>query len=92
MSIESSDVFSFNYYTYNEPFTGSDRGMRYRISRKVSETEGEPDLFEACVWPEPYSEAATEDALKTTETFPFTEEGKEEVVVWLNHQRETGGW
>ena len=41
-------------------------------------------IFRAYYWPGPYNFASTEDSLKTSATFPFTEEGKQQVVDWLN--------
>ncbi len=81
MEIESRELLSFNYYTYGEPFTGSCKGMRYRL-KKASGDDG--DYFDACVWPEPYAEAFTKEQDKKYRTFPFTPEGKEEAVAWLN--------
>lgn len=82
--IDSKDIFSFNYYTYKEPFTGSLNAMRYRIVRKEKD-EGEV-VFEVVTWPEPYAEAYTDDSLKSFAEFPFTEEGKEDVVEHLNRE------
>ncbi len=85
--ITSEEILNFNFYTYKEPFTGSDKGMRYRVSMLAKGSkENEEDLFEACVWPEPFAEVFTEEEKKTYKSFPFTEEGKEEVVKWLNEQ------
>lgn len=44
------------------------------------------DQFEAVVYPEPYCFEATPDENKVKNTFPFTEEGRESVVNWLNDQ------
>ena len=64
---------SFNFIK-KEPFTGSDSGMRYRLEKH---SEGAEDYILVHVWPEPYNFVSTEDALKTSETFPLTPEGKE---------------
>ncbi len=80
--IDSKDIFSFNYYTYKEPFTGSFNGMRYKISR---EEKDEGDVcFKVITWPEPYCEEKTADELKKYAEFEFTEDGKEEIVDYLN--------
>ncbi len=76
---------SFNFIK-KEPFTGSDSGMRYRLEKH---SEGEEDYILVHVWPEPYNFVSTEDALKTSETFPLTPEGKEEAVDWLNFMLES---
>ena len=60
--------------------------MRYRLEKY---SEGEHDYILANVWPEPYNFISTEAALKTSETFPLTPEGKEEAVSWLNSMLET---
>lgn len=62
-----------------EAHTGSFKGMRYRVIKSE-------DQFEAVVYPEPYCFEATPDENKVKNTFPFTEEGRESVVNWLNDQ------
>ena len=86
MKIRSEDLLSFNYYTYGEPFTGSHNGMRYRLRRAdaLQSTDGVSFEFEAAAWPEPYAEAFTDPQLIQKKRFPFTGEGKEEAVAWLN--------
>ncbi|MBQ0027245.1 MAG: GNAT family acetyltransferase [Lachnospiraceae bacterium] len=64
-----------------EIFTGSDSGMRYRL-----ESIGDEMLVWA--WPEPYNFLKTDEALKVSETFPMTIEGRDEAVEWLNNQRQ----
>ena len=64
-----------------EIFTGSDSGMRYRL-----ESRGDEMLVWA--WPEPYNFLKTDEALKVSETFPMTMEGRDEAVEWLNNQRQ----
>ena len=39
--VDIKDVLSFSYYTYKQPFTGSDKGKRYRIVRLEKEIKGE---------------------------------------------------
>lgn len=78
--IETAKV-SLNFIK-KEVFTGSEEGMRYRL-------EKQGDDLVAHVWPEPYNFLKTDDALKTSERFPLTPEGKEEAVKWLNEQKET---
>lgn len=64
-----------------EAYTGSMSGMRYRIN-KVEEG------LEAVVYPEPYCYEATPDEQKTKMIFPFSEEGREQAVDWINQQYE----
>lgn len=65
-----------------EAYTGSRHGMRYRVKK-------EEDQFLAWVYPEPYCFEATPEDNKTKKEFPFTEEGRGEVVAWLNEQYDT---
>ena len=55
--VDIKDVLSFNYYTYKQPFTGSDKGKRYRITRFEKEIPGEEGtepskelVFQAALW------------------------------------------
>ena len=77
--IDSNKV-SLNFIK-KEVFTGSDEGMRYRL-----EKSGDNILVNA--WPEPYCFLKTDEAMKVSETFPLSPEGKEEAVAWLNEQEE----
>ncbi len=80
--IATEDVLNMSYYQ-KEKFTGSYRGMRYLLQK--SSADG-ADVFLAYIWPGPYNFASTEDRLKTSATFPFTDEGKQMAVDWLNEQ------
>lgn len=73
----------FNYYNYKTPYLGSYHGMRYYLSR-----EGEKPDFHmvAITWPEPFCIEVTPDEKKERKEFPFTEEGYEEAIMWLNEQ------
>lgn len=44
------------------------------------------DCFRVFIWPGPYAFAATSESEKTSAVFPFTEEGRRQVVDWLNEQ------
>lgn len=73
----------FNYYNYKAPYLGSYHGMRYYLAR-----EGEKPDFQlvAITWPEPFCIDVTPEEQKVKKEFPFTEEGYEEAVAWLNQQ------
>ena len=38
------------------------------------------------VWPGPYNFSTTPDDQKISATFPFTEEGRQQAVDWMNEQ------
>lgn len=96
--ITNDDILNMNFYK-KEKFTGSYCGMHYLIKRDTETSEsGESsvstDVFRATIWPGPYNFATTPDEKKQSETFPFTPEGKEQVVAWLNEQwlTQKGAW
>lgn len=62
-----------------EPMTGSYKGMRYKLSKAG-------DNIQVCIWPEPFNFVTTKDELKQYREFPFSEEGKDEAVDWMNAQ------
>ena len=64
----------------------TNNGMRFLIRREAPE-EGDA-FFHAWVWPGPLIFSLTDDSLKTDFTAPFTNEGKQQVVDWINAQYE----
>ena len=81
--IQNDDILNMNFYK-KEKFTGSYKGMRYLVKKEKDDAEN--DIFRATVWPGPYNFAATPDDQKISATFPFTEEGKQQAVDWMNEQ------
>ena len=76
--IESSDLLSLQFLKKSR-FTGSYRGMRYCVREKDKE-------LGVCCWPGPFAMEKTKEELFTEGVFPFTEEGRESCVAWLNNQ------
>lgn len=93
VKIENKDSYGLTWYEHAQPYYGSHRGMRFRIARQPMENvalvpadkKGEA-TFQVIIWQEPYCFEETPEEQKTTESFPFTEEGKEQLVAWLNEQ------
>ena len=81
--ITTEDVLNMNFYK-KEKFTGSYKGMRYLL--KKDQDEEEQDIFHCYVWPGPYNFNVTPETEKKSSTFPFTEEGKQQAVDWMNEQ------
>ena len=79
------DALNLNYYK-KTTFTGWMKPIRFLIARETPE-EGEA-IFHAWVWPEPYTFALTDDSRKIDFTAPFTEDGKRQIVDWINQQQE----
>jgi len=94
--ITTEDVLNMNFYK-KEKFTGSYKGMRYLLKKDTEEIPSEqPDtpaetktIFRCYVWPGPYNFATTPDEQKKTACFPFTLEGKQAAVDWMNEQWST---
>ena len=103
--ITNEDILNMNFYK-KEKFTGSYRGMRYLIRKaSVPEEDAESgadesgeapqrDVFSVTIWRGPYNYDTTPEEEKMTYCFPFTPEGKQQVVDWLNAQWESrrGEW
>ena len=88
--ITNNDILNMNFYQ-KEIFTGSYEGMRYLIKKDTAAdgedtSAGSTPVFRATIWPGPYNFASTADDKKASADFPFTPEGKEQVVDWLNEQ------
>lgn len=80
--ITTEDILNMNFYK-KEKFTGSYLGMRYLIKK---DSKDDADIFQVCIWPGPYNFDSTADDRKTFADFPFTEDGKQQAVDWMNEQ------
>lgn len=80
--IEKDKILSLEFYNYKGIFSGSLKGMRYRIEK--IKKEDETDKFLVSVWDEPYSFDVTPKEKITQNEIAFSEEGRGEVVRWLN--------
>lgn len=77
------EVLNLNYYK-KTTYTGWMKPLRFLIKQEKPE-EGDP-IFHAWVWPGPYIFDLTKDELKIDKTAPFSEDGKKEIVDWINEQ------
>lgn len=73
-------------YIKKAEFYGSFKGMRYRLSKGTDKDERKTPIIEVWIWPEPYNFIKTPGEEKEYTSFPLTEEGKEEAVLWLNEK------
>ena len=80
--IDRKRLLPLGYYKKAASFTGSDGNKCFKIER--FQEEGADECFKATIWPGPYSSENTEDELKQIQTAPFTEEGIESLVDWMN--------
>lgn len=60
-----------------ENYTGSHAGSRYYLS-------GADDKIKVCIYPEPWCFEATPDDDKTWNEFPFSPEGLEDALEWID--------
>ena len=86
--IGKDDILSFDHYKKGKPFTGSCKGMRYRIVKEAAGDEDDTDKFRVDTWPEPLCFEATADENITTQLFAFTDEGYSDVINYLNERRD----
>ena len=77
------EVLNLNYYK-KTTYTGWMKPLRFLI--KMEKPEEGDAIFHAWVWPGPYIFDLTDDSLKIDTTAPFTEDGKREIVDWINEQ------
>lgn len=73
-------------YVNRGVYTGSYKGMRFRMCKKETEEKGK--YLETVIYPEPFSFDATSEEEKQTNEFPFTGEGFDEAVAWMNEEYE----
>ena len=86
--IDHNTILSFNHYKKGKPFTGSLKGMRYRIIKEAGESEDDTDKFRVDIWPEPLCFEATDEDKIHTQRFVFNEQGYEDVISYLNESFE----
>ncbi len=82
-------TYKLNHFTYERPFYGSSYGLkvRYRILGVMEELgarKKEPKELIAWIWKGPMAFEATPEEAKENQTFPFTEEGYDQLIAWLN--------
>lgn len=80
--IERKDILSMEYLKKTE-FTGSHKGMRYRLEG-VSSEDGKK--LKVTVWPEPFNFISTPAEEKESCEFSFDEDGVTDAVAWMNNR------
>lgn len=89
------EILNLHYYEKTS-YTGWMEGMRFLIKREIPKTtdpetneeKAENPIFHVWIWPGPYIFDLTPAEKKKTAKFPFSEEGKKQVVDWINEQFE----
>ena len=80
MEIDKKDLLPLSFLK-KSAYTGSFQGIRYRIEKQE---EGEEKSLLLSPWPEPYAFSHTAEEEKVKKSFPFSEEGLEEIRVYLS--------
>ncbi len=80
MEIDKKDLLPLSFLK-KSAYTGSFQGIRYRIEKQE---EGEEKSLLLYTWPEPYAFSHTAEEEKAKKNFPFSEEGLEEIRVYLS--------
>ena len=76
-------MMNINYFTYKKPFSGSDKGNRFKYVIQMQEVEEKKVLHVMCYVGEKNSKE-TPDEIKKFRDFEFSEEGYEEALDWLS--------
>lgn len=79
------DLMALNFYK-KEPLTGSLSGMRYRISLTGEEENSELSVV---VYPDEVCFEKTDESKKQYYSFPFSEEGLQQITAFLNEKAVT---
>ena len=79
------DLMALNFYK-KEPLTGSLSGMRYRISLTGEEENSE---LSDVLYPDEVCFEKTDESKKQYYSFPFSEEGLQQITAFLNEKAET---
>lgn len=85
--IERNALYHVPYYE-KAPFTGSYRGMRYKLE-KIDREDNAPAL-RATIWPGPFCFDATPEEKKEAEFFDFSDDGIAAACDWLNRKYSAG--
>ncbi len=88
--IQRSDILPMAFLKKSD-FTGSHKGMRYRLDRQsrdilsdAGEKEGTEEFLLCTIWPEPLNYISTPEEKKTRKEFSFDEDGVVDAVAWMN--------
>ncbi len=79
--IQRMDIFNIRFYEKSR-FHGSFQGMHYRIEKITGEDEEKK--LRVTTWPGPYNFDHTDDSLKESALFEFSNEGLDAVTDYLN--------
>lgn len=75
------EIQAMDFFKSGNSFTGSRQGLRYKV--EPWKDEKDEKHFLVTLWPEPLCFEKTPAYQKETAVFPFTSEGREQVIGYL---------
>lgn len=84
--MEPMSIPNHNYFFYKQPFKGSYKKMRFWVACELPEEDSGGKQYLAITYPDALCFEKTEEEKKQSRRFPFSEEGRVEVLEWLDRQ------
>lgn len=81
--INENDILPFGRFKYPQPYTGSCKGMNFRIVHPKP-AEDEENLFYIDIWKGPNCFEKTDETEFIRTTFVYSKEGYDEILPYLN--------
>lgn len=95
MVLERSAFYHLEHYEYGVPYYGSYKSVYYRLGLEPlenvhwsAEKKAAPHVLRAYVWSGPFAYSETPEEEKRYRDFPWTDEGLNQAVDWLDSQCE----
>ena len=85
------DILPFGRFKYSQPFTGSYKGMRFKIVHPKP-VEDEENLIYLEIWQEPFCYEKTPDEQKIKKSFPYSQEGYENMIAFVEEIYNSKEW
>lgn len=86
--MEPMSIPNHNYFSFKQPFLGSYQKMRFYVTCELPEEEGGEKRYLAITYPDRWCFEKTAEEDKIKKYFPFSEEGRRQVLCWLDAQYE----
>ncbi len=86
--LDEKCIPNHNYFNYKQPYLGSYKKMRFRVSMEKVGEEGSIKEYVAITYPDKFCFEKTDKEDMQEIRFPFTLENRLEVMEWLDSQYE----
>lgn len=80
--MQRSDILTFSYYNTGAPYTGSNKGTRFRIESKKDAND--TTVFLVSTWTKDLSHEYVDDEEKVFKEFEFSPDGLDKIFDYLN--------